>query len=1186
MAGLLSASVLLAGMATSDAATPTLSTAPVAADAYVSSFKPNSNFGSANTVQVDASPILSGYLRFDVPAFEGTVTSASLRVYVSGGSASGFEVRSVSESGWAENTITFANAPPFGEVVASSGPVSTGFRELNVTPLVTGGGPISLALTTTGSTEVRIGSREGLSTRRPSLTVETLDTTAPTVGLSVPAQGATVGLTPTLSGAAGTAPGDSNQVTVKLYAGGSATGTPVQTLSAAAAGGSWSVTASPALAPGTYTAQAEQSDQAGNVGRSPTRTFTAAAPTDTTPPTVGLSVPAQGATVGLTPTLSGAAGTAPGDSNQVTVKLYAGGSATGTPVQTLSAAAAGGSWSVTASPALAPGTYTAQAEQSDQAGNVGRSPTRTFTAAAPTDTTPPTVGLSVPAQGATVGLTPTLSGAAGTAPGDSNQVTVKLYAGGSATGTPVQTLSAAAAGGSWSVTASPALAPGTYTAQAEQSDQAGNVGRSPTRTFTAAAPTDTTPPTVGLSVPAQGATVGLTPTLSGAAGTAPGDSNQVTVKLYAGGSATGTPVQTLSAAAAGGSWSVTASPALAPGTYTAQAEQSDAAGNVGTSGAHTFTVADAQLPSYRAEVLADTPRAYWRLGEASGIVARNEITTADGEYRGGFTLGLSGAPSSDANTAASFNGTSGTVRALNSPSLNPTGGLTIETWVRPASLSVASSLLRKEGQYLLRLQPGGGVTFRVWKGGVTREFSTALGTVEANAWNHVVATWNGSTMGTWVNGTLRGTMALAAPIDAGTSQPLYLASSYQSYDWFAGRLDEVAIYDRALAGSRIQAHYAAAATADTTPPQVSLLSPGAASTMDPLPNFGGAAGTAPGDSNQVTVKLYAGGSATGTPVQTLSAPLGAHWGPSFSVTPAQPLAPGTYTAQAEQSDQAGNMTQTQGNTFTVVPAGDPTILAAGDIAACDSTGDEATAALLDRLPGIVVPLGDLVYEDGTAAQFADCYGPNWGRHRARTRPVVGGHDYRTPGAAPYYNYFGAAAGDPSKGYYSYDLGTWHVVALNVECTEIGGCWYGDPEEQWLRADLAAHPSACTVALIHAPRFSSGSIHGDNPEMEPFWQALYERGADVVLSGDDHTYERFAPQTPTGAADPSAGIREFVLGTGGRSHYAFGAIRPNSQVRNNDTFGVLSLTLHPGSYEWRFVPEAGRSFTDTGQAACH
>jgi hypothetical protein len=266
-------------------------------------------------------------------------------------------------------------------------------------------------------------------------------------------------------------------------------------------------------------------------------------------------------------------------------------------------------------------------------------------------------------------------------------------------------------------------------------------------------------------------------------------------------------------------------------------------------------------------------------------------------------------------------------------------------------------------------------------------------------------------------------------------------------------------------------------------------------------------------------------------------------------------------------------------------AADAHLVAAGDIAGCTGVGDTATAALVGLSPGTVATLGDNAYSRGTAAQFTNCYGPTWGRFRGRTRPSVGNHEYGTGGAAGYFDYFGAAAGPAGKGWYSYDLGGWHVVVLNSNCGVVA-CGPGSEQERWLRGDLAASAHQCTLAYWHHPRFSSDARHGNNAGVGPFWDALYEYGADLVLGGHAHVYERFGPQDPAGRADPAFGIRQIVVGTGGRSHYGFQAVKANSQVRNADSFGVLQLALRADSYEWRFVPQAGRTFTDFGTSACH
>lgn len=256
------------------------------------------------------------------------------------------------------------------------------------------------------------------------------------------------------------------------------------------------------------------------------------------------------------------------------------------------------------------------------------------------------------------------------------------------------------------------------------------------------------------------------------------------------------------------------------------------------------------------------------------------------------------------------------------------------------------------------------------------------------------------------------------------------------------------------------------------------------------------------------------------------------------------------------------------------------LVGAGDIAACESPGDELTALLLDGIPGTVFAAGDTAYPAGSPVDFANCYEPSWGRHKARTRPAVGNHEYITPGAAGYFAYFGDRAGSAGLGYYSYDLGEWHVVVLNsmLEFIDPGA------QEAWLASDLTVHPNRCTLAYWHHPRFSSGR-HGSHPHMQRLWEILYAHGADVVISGHDHLYERFAPQTPEGVADARRGIREFVVGTGGAGLYEFRTLAANSEVRNNTAFGVLKLTLKAHRYAWEFIAVPG-IVLDAGQDRCH
>jgi hypothetical protein len=245
---------------------------------------------------------------------------------------------------------------------------------------------------------------------------------------------------------------------------------------------------------------------------------------------------------------------------------------------------------------------------------------------------------------------------------------------------------------------------------------------------------------------------------------------------------------------------------------------------------------------------------------------------------------------------------------------------------------------------------------------------------------------------------------------------------------------------------------------------------------------------------------------------------------------------------------------------------------------------------LRPLPSAVLALGDLQYEDGAFEKFQASYDPSWGRLKAITRPAVGNHEYLTPGAAGYFDYFNGfgnltgPAGHRNTGYYSFDVGAWHLIALNSNCSKSGGCGPNSPQERWLRADLAAHRTSCTLAYWHHPRFASGR-YGDNATYLAFWKALYDYGAEIVINGHDHNYQRYAPQDPDGNAT-AAGIREFIVGTGGNNQIPVqpGPIR-NREAANGSTFGVLKLTLHRTGYAWQFA-SGGGSFSDSGAGSCH
>ena len=270
--------------------------------------------------------------------------------------------------------------------------------------------------------------------------------------------------------------------------------------------------------------------------------------------------------------------------------------------------------------------------------------------------------------------------------------------------------------------------------------------------------------------------------------------------------------------------------------------------------------------------------------------------------------------------------------------------------------------------------------------------------------------------------------------------------------------------------------------------------------------------------------------------------------------------------------------------------GEVRVMAAGDLV-CEPD-EEQTETLCDQKqvsdlvvdadPVAFLALGDLCYSEASAECFAESYEATYGRVRAKTIPAPGNHEY-TDDPGDYFSYFGALAGDPERGYYSKDVGAWHVVALNSNCDAVGGCEAGGPQERWLRDDLAADDARCTLAIWHHPLFSSGE-HGSQDEMRAMWEALMDDGAELVLQGHDHDYERFDPLDADGNPDP-AGLRSFVVGTGGRSHYELEERLPGSVVGNDETYGVLELTLRPAGYDWRFVPVPGGTLRDSGSAEC-
>ena len=308
-------------------------------------------------------------------------------------------------------------------------------------------------------------------------------------------------------------------------------------------------------------------------------------------------------------------------------------------------------------------------------------------------------------------------------------------------------------------------------------------------------------------------------------------------------------------------------------------------------------------------------------------------------------------------------------------------------------------------------------------------------------------------------------------------------------------------------------------------------------------------------------------------------------------------AAGYYTARLTATNNM-NISVNKTQAITATNATSVTIAAVGDIA-CDPTSEyfdysksvdrycrmgNLANSIKEITPAAFLPLGDNQYEDGALWKFEESYDIYFGQFKSITYPIVGNHEYITPNATGYFQYFGKAAGNPSKGYYSYDLGNWHLIALNSNCLQIGGCEANSQQEKWLRRDLAENSTACTLAYWHHPRFSSG-MHKNDTSYVDFWGALYDAQAEVVLVGHDHHYERFAPVNSNGDLDESLGIREFVVGSGGKSHTGLTKIHPNSEVRNKEDYGFLRLDLHPQSYDWQFISEDG-AVLDSGNDDCH
>lgn len=261
------------------------------------------------------------------------------------------------------------------------------------------------------------------------------------------------------------------------------------------------------------------------------------------------------------------------------------------------------------------------------------------------------------------------------------------------------------------------------------------------------------------------------------------------------------------------------------------------------------------------------------------------------------------------------------------------------------------------------------------------------------------------------------------------------------------------------------------------------------------------------------------------------------------------------------------------------------MIAVGDIAACYSTGDEQVAAMVANMPGTIATLGDTVYTFGYLGDYFRCFQPSWGPLKSRIRPAIGNHEYLWKGGSPFFNYFRSAAGPRHRGYYSYDLGSWHIVVINSNCAKIGGCGPGSPQYSWLRRDLRLNRGRCSLAYWHHPRYSIGRM-GPYAGMKPVWNLLYRYGTEAVLTGHDHNYQRYTPIGDAGVRDTRRGIREFVVGTGGASKQAITRYSSYVEASQDDYYGVLKLDLYKSHFSWEFVSTPDGAYSDSGEDRCH
>jgi chitodextrinase len=1230
------------------AQTVTQTFAPVA-DAYVSSSRPTQNYGSANRLKVDQdSPVLTAYLRFSPSNLAGTVTSATLQVYSRNTSSMGLDLRSVASNAWGESSITFANAPAFSTTSAGmSTPVKSGaWTSIDVTKLVSGNGPVSIALTTPSTSALDVDSRQG--PRPPKLTIETTstDTTPP----SAPGSPAVTATTATSLGLSWTASTDDTGVAgYDVLVNGTAVATSPTT----------SYTFTGLTCGATYTLAVDAYDASGNHSAPATiSAATSACSADTQPPTTPGSLTVSNKT---SASLSVSWQASTDDTGVAGYDVFVNGTKAGTTVATTYPLSG-----------LTCGTaYTIGVEAFDAAGNRSTRATTSATTNACPDTHPPSAPSGLTPSAATQ-TSVVLSWTAST--DDVGVAGYDLYANGTKAGTTTTATSYTFAG----------LTCGTsYTLGVQAFDAAGN--RSTLATVTAA--TAVCPTGGGGAAPAfryayfsdsdPAANQALGATLIDVGSKWSADQLPAGLKgmVWVGDYDNGTCswevsdaslTSTITAAKGDAKvygWFISDEPnpvacpnapaqhaarsalihSIDPGTKTFEVLDSNGfSGNLtqdaidqipqwvgtadfigldpypclaGKSCNYTFlknmiAKADAAGIPYVGVLQAfDSTNIgeQFRLPTASELQAMVSIWAASHEAGSAYfawdwptaSWQLSAHPDLEAVIQSFWTGTASSPADTTPPSAP--GGL-VQTGSTTTSVSLSWTASTDDTGVTGYTVSNGNSTAGTTAGTTYTVGSLTCGTTYTFGVTASDAAGNVSTKSTISGSTSACPSDTTAPSAPTQLAPTGATATTVSVSW-AASTDNVGVtgYDLYSNGTKVGTTtgttYSFTGLTCGTSYTFGVVAFDAAGNRSTRPTTTGSttacdtlAPTAPGSpavttatTTAVTVwwspsldnvgvtgyDLYSNGSKAGTTAGT-------------SYTFGGLACGTTYTFGVVAFDAAGNRSATSsvGGATAACATGsnDPVITAAGDI--CGSPTDCApTEKLLESInPTRVLTLGDNAYSTGSPTDYQNNYAPNWGKQLARTSPAPGNHEYDYDSTASgYFGYFGAQAPAP---YYSYDIGTWHLISLNGELSHSAG----SAEETWLKSDLAAHPAQCILAYWHEPRFSSGAEHGSDSSFDPFWRDLYAAGADIVLNGHDHEYERFAPQNPSAVADPK-GIREFVVGTGGDSHYLFAAPIANSEIRDNTSFGVLKLTLHASSYDWQFVPVAGATFSDAGSGTC-